>query len=154
MNMKNAMRSFLRGQTQPGDRMRTCCNSLFQKIKKWANFVKHPKAFVLCHHPEYFLENDPEIIERKKNANVLIDTAFVFKYYSGDDNKKDLFKLIANKDNVIVEFPNVVKLTTEFCEGLTSFVKLIKNNEVYRDILNDKATIENYFTEDMDNKDK
>lgn len=127
---------------------------IFQNVKKWANFIKHPKAFVLCHHPEYYLENDPEIIGKKKVANVIIDTAFVFKYYSGDNNKKELFKIIANKDNVIVELPNLVKLTDEFCNGLSNFVKLIKNNEVYRDILSDKSTIENYFTEEIDNKDK
>ncbi len=124
---------------------------IFQKIKKWANFIKHPKAFVLCHHPEFYLENDPDIIKKKKSANVIIDNAFVYKFYSDGNNNKELFKLIANKDEVIVELPNVVKLTEGFCEELNSFVKIIANNEVYRDILNDKSTIENYFTEEIDN---
>ena len=37
----------------------------------------------------------------------------------------------------------------ELCRCLPEVV--IANNEVYRDILNDKSTIENYFTEEIDN---
>ncbi|HXB11474.1 MAG TPA: hypothetical protein VNZ45_05775, partial [Bacteroidia bacterium] len=29
---------------------------IFGKIKRWTNFLKHPKAFILVHHPEYGFE--------------------------------------------------------------------------------------------------
>lgn len=127
---------------------------IFQKIKKWANFFKHPKAFVLCHHPEFYLENDPKFIAVRNNANIIIDNAFVFKYYSGDNNKKELYTKLANEKKVYVALPNIVLLTKELCEGLQNFVALIENNEVYRDILNDQTTIQDYFLEDIENNEK
>jgi hypothetical protein len=127
---------------------------IFLKTKKWANFIKHPKAFVLCHHPYYVLENDSTWIKKAQKSKIIIDNGFVFKYYSGDDNKKDLFKQLTNKDNVVVEIPNLELFTEEFTDGLIKFVQLIENNEVYREIIRDKSTIENYFTEDTDNNEK
>jgi len=125
---------------------------VFQRINKWANFIKHPKAFVLCHHPVFILENDPELNILKKESQVIIDNSFIFKYYSGDNNKKELFQELANKNDVLVIYPDFVKLTQDFCQALTKFVELIEKNEVYRDILNDKATIKDFFTEEIENR--
>jgi hypothetical protein len=127
---------------------------IFKKTKKWANFIKHPKAFVLCHHPQYVLENYKGWNKKTQKDKIIIDTEFVFKYYSGDTYKNELFKILTNKSNIVVEVPNIKKLTDDFIDGLERFVQLIENNEVYREILNDKATFENYFTEETDNLDK
>lgn len=127
---------------------------VFQKITKWANFIKHPKAFVLCHHPMFVTENYIDLTKMKKSAKLVVDTAFVFKYYSGDNNKKELFEHLANQADVLVIYPDFSNLTTEFCNSLIKFVQLIERNEVYRDILNDKTTIFNYFTEDTENSEK
>ncbi|WP_157447002.1 hypothetical protein [Cytophaga aurantiaca] len=127
---------------------------IFKMINKWANFIKHPKAFVLCHHPTFVTENDKKIIELKRQSKIIIDTQFVFKYYSTDNNKKELFKELANKSDVLVLYPDFKQITKDFCDGLIKFVRLIENNEVYREILSDKTTIQDYFTEELENSEK
>ena len=120
----------------------------FITIKNWANFFKHPKAFLLVHHPYYILENDKDEIPNIKKS-IVIDTAFINKYYSGDKKNKELYKLLSNKKDVYVKMPKVDELTELFCNEFRQFVYLIRDNSVYRYILNDKATLE-YFYERED----
>jgi hypothetical protein len=46
---------------------------------------------------------------------------------------------------VVVVFPNVEVLTTQICDCLDRFVKIVTENPVYVEILNDKSTIINFF---------
>ncbi|MCX5868291.1 MAG: hypothetical protein NT009_12610, partial [Proteobacteria bacterium] len=39
------------------------------EIRRWANFLKHPKAFLLTHHPVFSFENSSKNEELVKNAN-------------------------------------------------------------------------------------
>lgn len=121
--------------------------SIFQKVHKWANFIKHPKSFLLVHHPRYFMEDDVMADEEfdRSAFGVIIDQEFVLEYYAGPDNNSKLHKLLTNKNDVAVLFPNVVELTVDFCSGLHKFVDVIRDNDVYREILNSRATFDNYF---------
>lgn len=57
---------------------------VFRTVKLWANFNKHPKAFILTHHPEYYFDTDTAIENLKKdNQNKIIDLLFLSKYYKG-----------------------------------------------------------------------
>ena len=58
---------------------------VFKRVHKWANFIKHPKSFLLVHHAQYFMDGDTAVdepFERTKFA-VVIDQAFVSEYYAG-----------------------------------------------------------------------
>jgi hypothetical protein len=122
---------------------------VLQKIKKWANFYKHPGPFVLCHHPSYVIESDSKWKRSAHSEKTVIDTKFVQEYYSSENKNNELFKKLANKKGVIVEVPDIVKLTTDFVVCLEKFVLLIENNEVFREILNDKSTLQDYFINEI-----
>ena len=123
---------------------------VFSRIRKWANFIKHPKSFVLTHHPDYNFEEDsvPYLSDRE----VIINDQFVDHYYRGiHDHEKqkkknqELYNKLRNQSSVLVLYPNMPSLTKSFCYALEKVVTLISNNEVYAEILNDEATISDYF---------
>jgi hypothetical protein len=123
---------------------------VFKQIRKWANFIKHPKAFILTHHPEYSYEGSG--FDFGKEFSLVINEQFVERYYKGaknpDDQKKinkELLDKLKNKRDILVEFPDMYKLTEKLCYSIEKFVQLIVKNEIYVEILNDETTISNYF---------
>jgi len=123
---------------------------VYRNIKLWANFFKHPKAFILTHHPKFYFDNDLEKIERKrKGSDKIIDLKFIQKYYTGEDKNKykNLILELKNNDNVKVILPSPETLTLDFCNACGVFITIIRENKAYREILNDVTTLENYFEE-------
>jgi hypothetical protein len=121
---------------------------IFRTIKLWANFFKHPKAFILTHHPSYYFESDSEVESiRRITSNKIIDLEFLRKYYKGEDANryKNLIGELRNNENVKVIIPSLDDLTQEFCEACGFFIEIIKENKAYREILNDLTTLEHYF---------
>lgn len=123
---------------------------VFQQIRKWANFIKHPKSFILTHHPEYDFENSGMVHDSV--FSVTINEQFVTLYYKGysdpSEQKKQnkaLYERLRNKKDVIVMFPDIARLTTKLCYSYNKFIELILNNDAYKEILNDETTIEKYF---------
>ena len=123
---------------------------VFQQIRKWANFIKHPKSFILTHHSVYDFENSGTIYDKPFTETV--NEQFVTQFYKGhsnqDDQKKqnkELYNRLRNKKDVLVLFPDIAKLTHKLCYSYNKFIDLIINNDVYIDILNDEATISSYF---------
>lgn len=123
---------------------------VFQQIRKWANFIKHPKSFILTHHPEYNFENSG--IESEKVFSVVVNDQFVTDYYKGEKDpeqqrkiNKKLYDVVRNKSDVKVVFPDIIKLTSKLCYSIVKFKDLIIKNDVYKEILNDEATISDYF---------
>jgi len=47
---------------------------------------------------------------------------------------------------VIVVLPDLEALTTDICDCLGKFIEIIAQNQVYQEILNEKATFVNYST--------
>jgi hypothetical protein len=126
---------------------------VFYEIKLWANFLKHPKAFILTHHPRYVSEIDPEIAEIKSNGKLKrLDFEFVRKYYSGDDKNKNenLIGELKNNKNVVLILPDLMRLTSEFCAASKAIVDLIHNNPIYKEILVDVSTLEKFY-DDLEN---
>ena len=61
--------------------------SPFIRVRRWANFFKHPKTFGwVVHHPRYTIENSPEHKELTCDPSKVrvVDDAFLKKYYSAD----------------------------------------------------------------------
>lgn len=124
---------------------------VFQQIRKWANFIKHPKSFILTHHPEYDFENSGMKYDRKVFTET-INEQFITQFYKGYTNRdeqkkqnKELYNRLRNQKNVLVLFPDIAKLTDKLCYSYNKFVDLILNNDVYVEILRDETTISTYF---------
>lgn len=123
--------------------------NVFQKVVQWANFLKHPKSFMLSVHAGYFIENhimpkSPLPSEEQKKV-VVIDGQFAKEYYSGANNNPKLYRLMKKQENVHVIFPDPINLIKEFVIAQKKFVELIAQNEIIRDLLNDEATVSEYF---------
>jgi len=121
--------------------------SVLGRVKRLANFIKHPGAFILTHHPSYLFDG----MKPYFRPSVVIDESFIKQHYSGSSNKGDLTKKLRNKTNVLVKWPALVELTDAFCTAYEKFTLLILNNEVYREILEDEATIVEYFESEAEN---
>jgi len=123
---------------------------VFQQIRKWANFIKHPKSFILTHHPEYDIENLN--LFNEKDFEIILNDSFIEKYYKGytDQSKqqainKDLYAQLKNRSSILVVFPDIEALTKKFCYSYNHFVQIICRNEIYIELLHDESTISNYF---------
>lgn len=97
------------------------------RIKYWANFFKHPKAYMLLHHPSFFIQGDPNIPNFM--VNEIIDEKFIQTFYKGDEKNLDLRDKLLNKDGVIIIFPNLVKFTKDLCREFEKLVDLIVSDE-------------------------
>jgi hypothetical protein len=120
---------------------------VFREIKYWANFLKHPKSFMLVLHPQWQYEGMSETFRDKpRKSTVIIDSTFVKQYYSGDQNNGKLYKLLARKGDVIVLFPNPVDLMKRFTQAQKKFVSLIAENEMVREMLESETMEKELFS--------
>jgi len=118
----------------------------FTVIRKWANFIKHPKHFMyLTHHPFFNFENSQIINSKSKKAKLVIDTIFIMKFYSNDSKNEELSEVLKNSNPVLVIFPDIIKLTKEFCISANNFLDLIDSNHVFKQKLMDDMILKNFF---------
>jgi hypothetical protein len=124
---------------------------VFQLIRKWANFTKHPKAFILTHHPLFDFD-DSGSGNRDGKFSIIIDSTFVDRYYKGASSieeqkktNKELFSKIANAKDVLVLYPDIARLTDHLSYSYNKFIELILKNEVFVEMLQDQTTLVNYF---------
>lgn len=94
-----------------------------QVIKYWANFFKHPKAYMFLHHPEYYIETDPE--RPNLLITLVIDNKFVDKFYQGKRRNGELKLLLGNKDKVKIFFPDLVITTKTLCDEFAKIINTI-----------------------------
>lgn len=123
-----------------------------QRIRKWANFIKHPKAFMFCHHPVFTFNGCSFNSTIRKDFSQIIDESFILAYYSNNDDNDKLFQTIENKEKVLVVFPNITKIIEGFVKEANHFVSIVENNEVYREILTTKSTFLDYYIESKANE--
>ncbi|MBX3425244.1 MAG: hypothetical protein KF688_06150 [Pirellulales bacterium] len=119
-----------------------------RRVRRWANFFKHPKEFAwIVHHPEYVFEGSSGLTALKvvRPGVLLIDDQFVKSFYSCE-RKKGLRKALEHgKDNTAVVLPDIENLTTEVCDCIDKCVSTIVDNPIYLEMLDDKCTIANYY---------
>lgn len=111
-------------------------------IKYWANFFKHPKAYMFLHHPEYYIESDQE----RPNflITLVIDNSFVDRFYQGQKRNTELRELLENKDKVKIFFPDLVTTTKTLCNEFSKIIEVINSDNSIIEKLNSYTTIENY----------
>jgi hypothetical protein len=95
------------------------------RIYRWANFFKHPKSYMLLHHPDFFIEGDSYIPNFM--VNQIIDDEFVLKYYNGKKNNVELRGKLANQESVKVIFPNLLEFTKNACCEFENIIRVITN---------------------------
>jgi hypothetical protein len=117
-----------------------------QLIKKWANFIKHPKEFIFSHWPQYLMEEEGMVVENKEDF-IIIDTEFVKKNYTKSDSR---IATLENCNKALVLVPNLVQLTKTFCNELNSFFDFICENKIISDYLREKTTLESYYEEEIE----
>lgn len=119
----------------------------FIRMRKWSNFFKHPKEFAwLVCFPQWHLEGSEKALELQADgAYKVIDDQFLKKYYSADRSKGLAGEFANHRDKVVVLLPDVVQVMELICDELNDFVNVVTKNPVYFEILNDKATIINFY---------
>ena len=120
---------------------------VFVTIRRWTNFLKHPGYFILVHHPSFFADGDDDFIEA--NYDFVIKTAFVRANYGAEakSRKNAVRSKLENRKNIAVLYPNIVDLTENFCSAVRKMLDLIENNAVFREILSERSTIDDYFSD-------
>jgi len=126
-------------------------NPIFDEIRIWANFFKHPKAFLFTHHPQYFESETFRAIEDKSEFQVIMDFEFVKKYYHKTSKKEQLEELagiLANKRNVVVTIPNLVNFTKNISESINSIIITLTYSKGIIEKLDAFSAIPYYFDEE------
>jgi len=130
----------------------------FIRVRRWANFFKHPKTFGwMVHHPRYTIENsdDHNDLSAEGGKYRFIDYEFLKTYYSSGA-KQNAGKLrgefVGFERSTVVIIPDVTQLTSEICHCVDHFVKIITENLIYIKMLNDTSTIQNFY-ESIDDSD-
>ena len=117
------------------------------QIRKWANFIKHPKGFLFTHHPSFIYEDDATIPSLKSNnINQVISYEEIKKFYTRetDDGFKNTIKELGNKKNIIVVIPCPLRIMTDYCRINVEFCDKIKDNPHFKEILKKHSTIDDY----------
>lgn len=113
-----------------------------QLIKKWANFIKHPKEFIFSHWPQYIMEGSETTDD---SETVIINAEFVKKHYTKSNSR---INELVNCNNVIVLVPELKNLTIEFCKELNTFFDFVCDNKIVSEFLRKKTTIEHFYETD------
>lgn len=118
---------------------------VLHELRKWANFVKHPKGFLFSHHSEYIVEN-LQIPHEWRNHTRIDFHNFVEPLYKREDEGKfqESFQRFANKRDLLVIIPDPARLTAELIVVCSEFCQKIKNNEHFKNILMSNSVLENY----------
>jgi len=116
-------------------------------VRKWANFIKHPKGFLFTHHPTYIFEDDSNLKKYKSNGQTqIIDYELIKKFYTRetDEGFKNSIKELANKKNLIVVIPCPLSLIKNYSEICKQFCIKIGENPHFKEVLMKHSTIEDY----------
>jgi hypothetical protein len=120
----------------------------FIKARRWANFNKHPKEFGwLVHHPEFTLDGSTHHADLVANScdYLYVNDEFVKRFYACDRPKGLAKEFETHQTTVVVVYPNLASLTSGIVTSLANFVSAVTDNPVYFEMLNDKATIKDFY---------
>lgn len=123
------------------------------EIRKWANFIKHPKGFLFAHHPVYIIEDEP-IPDAQKEWKKITYSNFIVLFYDRERKEKFQQTMIefANQSELIVLIPNPERMAKELNSACTEFCQMIKDNPQYRVILTEHSVLENYYIQEITNE--
>lgn len=114
-------------------------------IKKWVNFIKHPKHFaVMSHHPVYNITNSGVSYD---SAQLTIGKSFIEKYYMApkEDLRSKLFCEFDGKHPILIVYPDILEITRGYCEDIRKFMNYIESYSELREKIMDVATLKGFF---------
>lgn len=115
------------------------------EMRKWANFVKHPKGFLFSHHPVYNFEPDDIPKKYRNHKKITFKNLVEPLYKREDENKfKETINQFANKKDLIVIIPDPERICKELNIVCWEFCKKIKDNEHFKQILKETSVLDNY----------
>ena len=126
--------------------------AVFVRVRRWANFFKHPGAFGwLVHHPEFTIQGTQHHHLLTRNpAYRIVDDAFVKRFYASDSAKGLSKQFEGHENEVLVALPDLHEVMPQVCDALARFVAVIIDNPVYKEILDERSTIIHYLEEAED----
>lgn len=115
------------------------------EIRRWANFIKHPKGFLFSHHPAFLIDGEVLPIEYKNYKRIDYEN-FVKKLYNKEDEQKykETLNQVGNKANILVVVPDPHKLAKDLNKVCREFCMKIRKNEHFKEILKNHAVIDDY----------
>jgi len=110
------------------------------EIRKWANFIKHPKGFLFTHHPSFLFEDAKY---HEDDHTKILDYKFVSKFYYRENEEilKQSIQELGNKSNILVILPSPDRLASEYVKVCTEFCDKIKDNPHFREILKTRSSL-------------
>ena len=113
------------------------------EIRKWANFIKHPKGFLFAHHPEFLFEDDEIPIKYKNWKKVNYKNLVEPLYKREDEGKyKQSINEFANRFELLVLIPNPERIAKELNLACFDFCEKIKDNSHFKEILKETSVID------------
>ena len=105
----------------------------FIRIRRWANFFKHPKEFAwLVCFPKWCIEGSPRESELTADkAHKIVDDGFLKKYYMAERDKGLAKEFEKHSNKVVVVLPDVVEIIENISDELADFVTVVTKNPVY-----------------------
>jgi hypothetical protein len=115
------------------------------EIRKWANFVKHPKGFLFSHHADYVIETEVTPGHTRGKSKITFESVVQPLYNREDENKfKESIRRLGNKKDLLVIIPDPQRIAIELTKACDEFCEKIKNNEHFRNILKTHSVIDDY----------
>lgn len=96
----------------------------FAEVNLWAKFFKHPKEFFFTHWAKVGCEG--EQIEAGEGA-IRVDSAYLKRHYTAGRSPRPAE--LKNNTEVIVEYPDLPRLTEDFVRDFLAFRDLVCNDE-------------------------
>lgn len=114
------------------------------EIKRWTNFIKHPKLFLYTHHPE-FLFNDQLYNEPNNNTSDILAYPFVSDFFTNEKFEiAQLKSKVQNRGGLTVVLPNLVRVSKEYIFFCYQVLQLIEQSPDYKNDLRNISTLENF----------
>ncbi len=119
-------------------------------INLWANFVKHPKGFLFCHHPVMVI-NKTQIekmgFDLKDDKLVHLTYKFIKDHYRREDENVfyNSINLVKGKPYVFLEVTSPIYIMEEFALFCEELMEILTNNPFFRKQLTEFTSIKDYW---------
>jgi hypothetical protein len=124
---------------------------IFQLVRRWTNFFKHPGPFgYKIHHPRFGYTGSPswttELIRSSDSKTAKLDDSYIKEFFGADAEKKKAKHLdhLRNYATAFVSLPNLEVVA----EGLLAETKRaldVLTMNLFADVLASNSTIEQFY---------
>lgn len=124
---------------------------ILTEINLWANFIKHPKGFLFCHHP-FFVINDSQVYKLgfKKDdqrIKILNYENFIKRFYNFENEEKfyKSIEMVEGKTHIFLKVTSPIFLMERFAVFCEELMKILTKNPFFKNQLIKKTSLEDYW---------